>query len=119
MAAIVLDYRDGGGRVAPDPPATRTWYGAARPLAPRSWSHSAADALASAVTKPVTPRRPYVDEPGTVYERREPTSGSRGAARRRSAFARNTTTRAIFFDVLQAVVDEARARRAPATASSR
>jgi SagB-type dehydrogenase family enzyme len=107
VAAIVLDRCDGVA-VAPDPTGDVTWYGAARPLAARSWSHPAADALASAVSKPATPpRRPYIADP--------PPSTSaeayvRLARRRRTAlaFARNTTTRAAFFEILNAILDEAR-----------
>ena len=117
VAAIVLDRRDGVA-VAPEPTGEVTWYGAARPLAARSWSHSAVDTLASAVTKPATPRRPYVDEAGPATNAE---AYVRLARRRRTAlaFARNTTTRATLFDVLNAVVDEAqRFEGAPATASS-
>ena len=106
VAAIVLDRRDGVA-VAPDPTGDVTWYGAARPLAARSWSHPAADALASAIMKPATPRRSYVDDSETSVDAE---AYVRLARRRRTAlaFARNTTTRAIFFDVLHAVMDEAR-----------
>ena len=107
VAAIVLDRRDGVA-VAPDPTGDVTWFGAARPLAARSWSHPAVDALSSAVIKPTTPRRrPYVDDSETSTNAE---AYVRLARRRRTAlaFARNTTTRAIFFDVLRAVMDEAR-----------
>ena len=50
VAAIVLDRRD-GLPAPPDDTGEVTWYGAARPLAARSWAHSAVDALASAVSK--------------------------------------------------------------------
>ena len=117
VAAIVLDRRDGVA-IAPDPAGDVTWYGAARPLAARSWSHPAADALASAVGKPATPRRPY-----TIEETSSAMSAEayvRLARRRRTAlaFARNTTTRAAFFEILNSVVDEARRfEGVPATAS--
>ena len=106
IAAIVLDRRDGVAAAA-DPTGDVTWYGAARPLAPRSWSHSAADALASAVTKPATPRHPYVGEAGPATSAE---AYVRLARRRRTAlaFARNTTTRVAFFEILNAILDEAR-----------
>ncbi|CAH0375822.1 unnamed protein product [Pelagomonas calceolata] len=107
VAAIVLDRRDGVA-AAPQPTGDVTWYGAARPLAPRSWSHSAVDALASAVVKPTTPpRQPYVDEAGPATSAE---AYVRLARRRRTAlaFARNTTTSAAFFETLHAVLDEAR-----------
>ena len=106
VAAIVLDRRDGVA-IAPDHTGDVTWYGAPRPLAARSWSHPAADALASAVTKPATQRRPYIADasPSTSAE-----AYVRLARRRRTAlaFARNTTTSAAFFEILNAILDEAR-----------
>jgi len=117
VAAIVLDRR-GGVAVAPDATGDVTWYGAARPLAARSWSHPAADALVSAVSKPATPRRPYVDEEPSLANAE---AHVRLARRRRTAlaFAKNTTTRAALFETLNAVLDETqRFEGAPATASS-
>ena len=106
VAAIVLDRSDGVA-VAPDPTGDVTWYGAPRPLAARSWSHPAVDALASAVSKPATPRRPYVDDSETSTNAE---AYVRLARRRRTAlaFARNTTTSTALFDMLNAVLDEAR-----------